>query len=133
MNANESASITFADVLDSDDAEIYRVRTTAPGPEGRLPLTEQQVLDSPSGHIFAYSQNAGMGWSPEQLGRDEYLILSTLGGMRAPDGRPVALGYHTGHWEVGILVEEAAREIRAAVTLGNHAPPGPLVLERIAS
>ena len=112
MNANDSASVTFADVLDSDDAGIYQVRTTAPGPEGRLPLTEQQVLESPSGHIFAYSQNAGMGWSPEQLGRDEYLILSTLGGMRAPDGRPVALGYHTGHWEVGILVEEAAREIK---------------------
>ena len=112
MNANDSASVTFADVLDSDDARIYQVRTTAPGPEGRLPLTEQQVLESPSGHIFAYSQNAGMGWSPEQLGRDEYLILSTLGGMRAPDGRPVALGYHTGHWEVGILVEEAAREIK---------------------
>ncbi len=112
MNANDSASVTFADVLDSDDAGIYQVRTTAPGPEGRLPLTEQQVLESPSGHIFAYSQNAGMGWSPEQLGRDEYLILSTLGGMRAPDGRPIALGYHTGHWEVGILVEEAAREIK---------------------
>ena len=112
MNANDSASVTVANVLDSDDAGIYQVRTTAPGPEGRLTLTEQQVLESPSGHIFAYSQNAGMGWSPEQLGRDEYLILSTLGGMRAPDGRPIALGYHTGHWEVGILVEEAARELK---------------------
>lgn len=112
MNANDSASVTNADVLDSDDAAIFQVQTTARGPEGRLPLTEEQVLESPSGHIFAYSQNAGMGWSPEQLGRDEYLILSTLGGMRAPDGRPIALGYHTGHWEVGILVEAAARELK---------------------
>jgi putative YjhG/YagF family dehydratase len=112
MNANDASSVTVADVLDSDDAEIFQVLTTARGPEGRLPLTEKQVLESPSGHIFAYSQNAGMGWSPEQLGRDEYLILSTLGGMRAPDGRPVALGYHTGHWEVGILVEAAARELK---------------------
>ena len=31
--------------------------------------------------------------------------------MRADDGTPVALGYHTGHWEVGLLVREAAEEI----------------------
>jgi putative YjhG/YagF family dehydratase len=54
-----------------------------------------------------------MGWSAAELGRQEYLILSTLGGIRAPDGSPVALGYHTGHWEVGLLVEAAAREIKA--------------------
>ncbi|HXK19184.1 MAG TPA: YjhG/YagF family D-xylonate dehydratase, partial [Polyangiaceae bacterium] len=29
------------------------------------------------------------------------------------DGTPVALGYHTGHWEIGLLVEEAARALRA--------------------
>ena len=49
-----------------------------------------------------------MGWRPDLLGRDEYLILSTQGGIRRPDGTPVALGYHTGHWEVGVLMEEAA-------------------------
>lgn len=54
-----------------------------------------------------------MGWNPGELNRDEYLILSTLGGLRAPDGTPIALGYHTGHWEVGLLVEAAAREIKA--------------------
>jgi dihydroxyacid dehydratase/phosphogluconate dehydratase len=42
------------------------------------------------------------------------LILSTQGGVRAPDGTPIALGYHTGHWEVGLLVEAAARAITAA-------------------
>ena len=35
-----------------------------------------------------------------------------MGGTRAADGRPIALGYHTGHWEVGLLVEAAAREIK---------------------
>ncbi len=112
MTVKDAASTTFASIVDSDDAGVYKVQTSAHGPEGRLPLTEDQVVSSPSGHIFAYSQNAGMGWTPEQLGRDEYLILSTLGGMRAPDGRPIALGYHTGHWEIGILVEEAARELK---------------------
>lgn len=54
-----------------------------------------------------------MGWEPAQLARDEYLILSTMGGMRASDGKPIALGYHTGHWELGLLIKEAADRIRA--------------------
>jgi dihydroxyacid dehydratase/phosphogluconate dehydratase len=69
------------------------------------------VLNWPSGHLFGYSQNAGMGWNPAELGRREYLILSTQGGIRAPDGTPIALGYHTGHWEVGLLMEEASHEL----------------------
>ena len=92
--------------------DVFEVRTRAPGPEGRLPLQIEQVTGSPSGDIFAYSQNAGMGWDPSELGRSEFLIISTMGGIRAPDGSPVALGYHTGHWEVGLLMEAAAGEIR---------------------
>ena len=38
-------------------------------------------------------------------------MLSTQGGVRAADGRPVALGYHTGHWEVGLLMQAAAEEL----------------------
>lgn len=93
----------------SDD--IYQVRTHAVGPSGELPLDEETVISSPSGDIFAYSQNAGMGWNPQHLGRTEFLVISTLGGIRAPDGTPIALGYHTGHWEVGLLMEAAAKEI----------------------
>ena len=57
--------------------------------------------------------NVGMGWSPENLLGPEVLVLSTHGGLRAEDGTPIALGFHTGHWEVGLLVAEAARELRA--------------------
>jgi putative YjhG/YagF family dehydratase len=53
-----------------------------------------------------------MGLNPTELGRKEYLILSTHGGLRADDGSPIALGYHSGHWEVGLLVKAAAEEIR---------------------
>ena len=99
-------------VLHSGSESVFEVRTRAPGPEGRLiSLTEELVVESPSGDIFGYSQNAGMGWDPAELGRPEFLILSTMGGIREPDGRPVALGYHTGHWEVGLLMREAALEI----------------------
>jgi putative YjhG/YagF family dehydratase len=88
------------------------VKTHAPGPEGSLPITPEMLLTSPSGNIFGLSQNAGMGWDPSRLSDPEFLILSTHGGMRAADGTPIALGFHTGHWEVGLLVAEAARELR---------------------
>ena len=52
-----------------------------------------------------------MGWEASKVGRDQFLVLSTQGGLRADDGTPVALGYHTGHWEVGLLVREAAEEL----------------------
>src|SRR5689334_15950832 len=100
------------DLLDSSPAEIFRVQTSAPGPAGSLPLTEQLLRESPSGDVFGMTQNAGMGWNPAEAGRKQFLILSTQGGLRAPDGQPIALGYHTGHWEIGLLVQAAAEEFR---------------------
>ena len=71
------------------------------------------LLTQPSGNLFGLSQNVGMGWEPANLLGPEVLILSTHGGLRADDGKPIALGFHTGHWEVGLLVAEAARELKA--------------------
>lgn len=99
-------------VFDSDDPAIYDIQTDAPGPTGRLPLTPVMLRTLPSGDIFGWTQDAGMGWNPAHLGRDEYLILSTQGGIRGEDGAPIALGYHTGHFEVGLLMREAALELR---------------------
>src|SRR5579871_2230737 len=99
-------------LFDTEDPSLYNVPTRAPGPRGSLPLTTEILRDRPSGDLFGWTQNAGMGWTPSALGGKEYLILSTHGGIRAPDGTPVALGYHTGHWEVGLLVEAAAREFK---------------------
>jgi putative YjhG/YagF family dehydratase len=98
-------------IFDSQDDAIYTLRTTAQGPTGELPFEAEFLRDSPSGTLFGWTQNAGMGWNPKALGRNEFLILSTQGGIRNEDGSPVALGYHTGHWEVGLLMQEAAREI----------------------
>jgi len=100
-------------LLSGDAPDIYRVRTKAPGPAGALPLTAEMLWDRPSGDIFGLSQNVGMGWEPSEAARKQFLILSTQGGLRAPDGTPVALGYHTGHWEIGLLVEAAAKTFRA--------------------
>ena len=98
--------------FDFEDPSIYRVETEASGPSGQLPLTPEMLRTLPSGDIFGWTQDAGMGWNPAHLGRDEFLILSTQGGIRAEDGSPVALGYHTGHFEVGLLMREAAFELR---------------------
>ncbi len=100
--------------FDTNLADLVEVRSRKPGPSGSLPLTEEMLRDRPSGDLFGWSQNAGMGWEPSALGRPEFLILSTHGGLRAPDGTPIALGYHTGHWEVGLLVEAAARRVQEA-------------------
>ena len=95
--------------IDQADASVYDIATKGTGPKGSLPLDDELLRYAPSGDLFGLTQNAGMGWSPGRLRQPEFLILSTQGGVRAPDGRPVALGFHTGHWEVGLLVEEAAQ------------------------
>jgi xylonate dehydratase len=92
---------------------IRGTRTSAEGPTGRLPLDEDMLLHEASGNLFALSQNAGMGWDPSEVNHPAFLILSTLGGLRAENGQPVALGYHTGHWELGLLVREAAETLHA--------------------
>ena len=100
-------------IFDSNDERIYVLRTKGPGPAGRLPLTATRLRNMASGDLFGWTQNAGMGWDPAKLLGKEFLILSTQGGIRAPDGTPVALGFHTGHWEIGLLMEEAAHVFSA--------------------
>ncbi|MEK7408018.1 MAG: YjhG/YagF family D-xylonate dehydratase, partial [Acidobacteriota bacterium] len=104
---------TFDSIVDSGDESIFDARTRAPGPAGALPLTPEMLLTRPSGDLFGWTQDAGMGWKPELLGGKEVLLLSTHGGLRAPDGTPIALGYHTGHWEVNLLVQAAAEELKS--------------------
>ncbi len=101
-------------VLESSDARIFDVVTSAAGPAGSLPLDDDMLRNWPSGDLFGLSQNAGMGWDPAAMTGPQFLLLSTQGGVRADDGTPIALGYHTGHWEVGLLVAEAARTLKAA-------------------
>jgi len=70
-------------------ATIGTSRIEGEGPDGHLPLDAEMLRHEPSDTIFGLTQNAGMGWRP-------------------------ALGYHTGHWEIGLLVRGAAEALRAA-------------------
>lgn len=101
------------DVLATGPDGVATTRLVGGHIEGRLPLTEDQLRHDPSGHLFGLTQNVGMGWAPERAGDPQFLVLSTQGGLRAPDGSPLALGYHAGHWEVGLLVARAAETLRS--------------------
>ena len=103
--------VGFEDIVESS-RELWTVQTAGAGPRGRLPLTGEMLLEWSSGDLFGLTQNAGMGWDPRELTRPQFLMLSTQGGVRAPDGHPIALGYHTGHWEVGLLMQAAAAELK---------------------
>lgn len=92
--------------------EIFCVRSKVPAHGGALPYTDEMLLNSPSGDVFGFSQDAGMGWDPALLTGDHVLMLSTQGGLRKDDGTPLALGYHTGHWELGLLTRKAAETFK---------------------
>ncbi len=96
----------------ADNPAIFQIRTHAAGPQGALPLTPEMLGTAPSGDLFGLTQNVGMGWDAALANGPQFLVLSTQGGLRSPDGKPIALGYHTGHWEIALQVEAAARELR---------------------
>jgi len=100
------------EILDSGDVALYDVPTHAPGPEGKLPLTAEMLRQRPSGDAFGMTQDAGMGWEPAALAGRQFVILSTAGGLRSDDGRTIALGWHTGHFELGSAVRAAAEEFK---------------------
>ncbi len=112
MIVRKPSAPPLASVLGSSET-VSAGRIAGDGPAGQLPLTADQLREEPSGNLFGLTHNVGMGWSPAALGGPEYVIISTTGGRRDGDGRPLALGYHTGHWEIGQLVDEAARTFRA--------------------
>jgi len=99
------------DAILGDGTALTTTRTSGEGPAGSLPVDDTTLREAPSGHLFGMTQNAGMGWRASEIGRDPYLILSTQGGLRAADGSPVALGLHTGHWEIDKLVRAAAETL----------------------
>lgn len=103
--------ITLHEIMREDLDDSSPIHTAAAGPAGVLPITGEMLRNAPSGELFGMSQNTGMGWDPSLLNQRQYLILGTMGGIRREDGTPLALGYHTGHWEIGLMMEEIAKEI----------------------
>lgn len=106
--------MSISEIYRSDDDTLYKATTNAPGPQGKLPLTAEMLMEHPSGDIFGMTMNAGMGWEPDKLLGTQVMVIGTVGGIRGADGKPVALGLHTGHYETSMLMDAAAREVTAA-------------------
>jgi xylonate dehydratase len=98
-------------IFGEENQSIYSIKTHGAGPNGSLPLTPEMLRELPSGDIFGMTQNAGMGWEPAKLLGKQVLIIGTLAGIRDHDGTPIALGYHTGNYELGLQMRAAAEEV----------------------
>lgn len=92
-------------------SDLYEVRSQADGPTGSLPLTDDLLRHAPSGTVFGMTQNVGMGADPARSGDPGVLLLSTQGGMRRPDGSAQAMGFHTGHYELGTIAATVADDL----------------------
>ncbi len=109
----KTRDLSPADVLGTNGSSAtWEFKTRAEERPGTVPFTADFLTNDASGYHFGMSQNAGMGWNPAELLRKQFAILSTVGGMRNSDGSPIALGLHTGHFELTSLVESAANELR---------------------
>ncbi len=106
--------MSLKEIYDESNEAVYVAATNAPGPAGKLPLTAEMLINRPSGDIFGMTLNAGMGWEPQKLTGTEVLVIGVTGGIRGADGKPVALGLHTGHYETPLQFEAAAREVAKA-------------------
>jgi putative YjhG/YagF family dehydratase len=119
MNAK---SMTNPVSIEAENSHFYAVQTHATGPQGALPLDADFLRTVPSGDLFGLTMDAGMGWPATELRRPEYLILGITGGLRAEDGTPLALGYHTGHWETDLQMRAAAETFtkRGAIPFAGY-------------
>ena len=110
---HDTAAVAIDDILGIDEDPVNReIQTHADGPKGTVPFTAEFLIEEPSGNHFGMTQNAGMGWNPSELMRKQFIILSTVGGVKHEDGSPIALGLHTGHFELRDMVIDAAEELK---------------------
>lgn len=102
------------EVLEAEDGGVFEVASHGPAPEGDIPLTADMLTHRPSGDAFGMTEDAGMGWDPSALAGPQFVMLSTMGGIRASDGHPIALAHHTGNYELGLALQAAAEQFKQA-------------------
>ena len=108
------APISFSSVIDSGARICFRVATHAPGPAGALPITPEMLLNAalrkslrPHARTPAWDGSRRACSIPSSSSSARTAVCARR------TAAPIALGFHTGHWEVGLLVAEAARELKA--------------------
>jgi len=81
------------------------------------PSLTKWLRHSPSGDLFGLTQNAGMGWNPAEGGAQTISQSQYARRIACARWQAIALGDHTGHWEIGLLVQAAAEEFRRLTTI----------------
>ncbi|MHB8900027.1 MAG: YjhG/YagF family D-xylonate dehydratase [Thermoguttaceae bacterium] len=112
--ADSPRQFTAEELLDCGNRADLEVITRGPGPAGEIPLTAEMLTFRPSGDAFGMTEDAGMGWDPAALAGPQFVMLSTMGGIRGEDGRPIALAHHTGNFELGLALAACADEFKQA-------------------
>ena len=110
-STSKTSAFNLENWFKTDSGRTWNIETSGEGPKGKLPFSDEMLRNWSSGDLFGWTQNAGMGWDIQKMLGPQFLLLSTQGGIRREDGHPIALGYHTGHWEVGLMVRAAAEWI----------------------
>ncbi len=97
---------------EADLAHYKEAITSTNGIPGMLPFMPAELLEQ-GGKIFGRIQDHAMAQGSKQFssGGHQFVIISTAGGMRDKDGQTLALGLHTGHFELNALKEAAAKEM----------------------
>src|SRR3954469_14549859 len=57
----------FSSLLDSPDEDVSAITRAQPGPPGALPISPRDLLERPSGDVFGWSLDVGMGWPAAEL------------------------------------------------------------------
>lgn len=99
-------------LFSNQNPNMFKAKTHADGPQGKLPITPDFLRSAPSGNIFGMTVNAGMGWNPTHLAGGDVMLISTQGGIRQDNGETTAVGLHNGHFELGLLMSEAANTVK---------------------
>lgn len=111
-----SASPVQPFVERATSANIYDIKTVGPPPEGELQVTAEMMQTdyARSGDFYSLSMMAGQGWPVRDLHLARFLVLSSFGGLPSEgNGPPTALGYHSGHDHLHLLVGATSKTITA--------------------
>ena len=91
----ESADAVFG----GGETDILSVVTEARGPVGRLPIGEADLLERPSGDIFGWTQDVGIGLEPFGTQPPGGLTSALRAASARADGQPAGPRVSYGAWK----------------------------------
>ena len=90
-----------------------RQRSASPGPRGQLPITAEDLTDRPSGDVFGWTQDVGMGWNPAELRRFQ---------PKSKGPQPLARDHRPQAWIEGGAFQDITAEDLREIPLSDPPP-----------